>query len=105
MADYDKEVVTPLLRRRAHLEEVGADAAKKAELDHQLRMAGYPVDDMSPLSDDKRVEQDKPGVPRAEKEVPPNDADTERDAKRVKPMERSAKPVTTASPSKPEAKA
>lgn len=73
MANYDKAVVGPLLRRRAHLEEVGADLAKLAELDHALRMAGYPVHEDSPLKGDERVEQEKPGVPRAEHENPPSD--------------------------------
>lgn len=72
MADYDKKVVGPLLRRKAHLEEVGADPAKLAELDHALRMAGYPVDSKSSLKGE-RVEQEKPGVPRAEDENPPFD--------------------------------
>lgn len=72
MTNYDKKVVTPLLRRRAHLEEVGADAAKLAELDHMLEMAGYPAHKDSSLDSD-RVEAERPVVPRAEHENPPGD--------------------------------
>jgi uncharacterized protein (DUF4415 family) len=82
MAEYNKETVTPLLRRRAHLREVGADLAKLAEIEHMLRMAGYPVDDESQL-DDKRVQQEKPG--RADEE-----------ARKVAPMERKESPRVTA---------
>lgn len=89
MTDENKELVTGLKRRYAHLQDVNADPAKLAELRHQLRMAGHPVND-----DLDGVEEEKPGV---------NPADAERDAKHVAPKERSAKPHSTAdAPSKAE---
>jgi hypothetical protein len=66
MTDYDKELVASLKRRRDHLEKAGADPAKLAEINFELRNAGYDESD------------ERASKPRARSEAPKSRADEDK---------------------------